>query len=116
MHWNEIFTTSAKWGGFHASFEGGGSGLSKITRQPSTENSQLLKTILTHCAAEGHCQISFSILPTIWMLLLKKALQTQEGTHAFLLWVRVVNDLGLGYIGQGVGHASILTVCRFSIA
>lgn len=51
------------------------SGLSKISRRPSAKKSKLLKTILTHRAAEGHCQISFSILPTIWMLLLKKALQ-----------------------------------------
>lgn len=51
------------------------SGLSKISRRPSAKKSELLKSILTHCAAEGHCQISFSILPTIWMLLLKKALQ-----------------------------------------
>lgn len=53
----------------------GGLRLLKITQQPPPENSKLLKAILTHCAVEGHCQISFRILPAIWMLLLKKALQ-----------------------------------------
>lgn len=55
---------------------GGGLGLWKIIQQPPPANSKLLKTILTYCAVEGHCQISFRVSPaTCWMLLLKKALQ-----------------------------------------
>lgn len=55
---------------------GGGLGLWKITQQPPPANSKLLKTILTYCAVEGHCQISFRVSPAMcWMLLLKKALQ-----------------------------------------
>ncbi len=55
-----------------------GRGFRTLEDHPTASTSKLkaIKDHPTHCAAEGHCQISFRISPAKkWMLLLKKALQ-----------------------------------------